>query len=65
MYDHASIVVAPIFVPFLNVGGRKFIGSNSNQGRRGYFHPHAKFQVNAARDSVETLSLVRLLLSVI
>ena len=30
-------------------GGRKFIGSSSNQGGLGYFHPHAKFQVNTAR----------------
>jgi len=56
MYDRAPIVVTPNVCALPERGGRKFTGSNSNQGGLGYFHPHAKFQVNAVRDSVETVS---------
>jgi len=61
MYDRAPIVVTPNVCALPERGGRKFIGSSSssNQGGLGYFHPHAKFQVNAVRvecDSVETVS---------
>jgi len=58
MYDRAPIVVTPNICALPERGGRKFSGSNSNQGGGlGYFHPHAKFQVNnAVRDSVETVS---------
>ena len=59
MYDRAPIVVTPNICALPERGGRKFIGINSNQGGLGYFHPHAKFQVNAVRverDSVETVS---------
>jgi len=55
MYDRAPIVVTPNTCALPERGGRKFVGSNSNQGL-GYFHPHANFQVNnAVRDSVETV----------
>jgi len=57
IYDRAPIVVTPNVCALPERGGRKFVGSNSNnQGGLGYFHPHAKFQVNAVRserDSVE------------
>ena len=56
IYDRAPIVVTPNICALPERGGRKFTGSNSNQRGLGYFHPHAKFQVNAARDSVETVS---------
>lgn len=56
MYDRAPIVVTPNICALPERGGRKFIGSNSNQGGLGYFHPHAKFQVNTVRDSTETVS---------
>lgn len=59
-YDRAPIVVTPNICALPERGGRKFIGSsNSNQGGLGYFHPHAKFQVNTVRverDSVEAVS---------
>ena len=64
IYDRAPIVVTPNVCALPERGGRKFIGStngNQNQGGGlGYFHPHAKFQVNTVRverDSVvETVS---------
>ena len=60
MYDRAPIVVTPNICALPERGGRKFTGSsNGNQGGLGYFHPHAKFQVNTVRverDSVETVS---------
>lgn len=58
MYDRAPIVVTPNTCALPERGGRKFTGNSSgNQGGGlGYFHPHAKFQVNAVRDSVETVS---------
>jgi hypothetical protein len=63
MYDRAPIVVTPNVCALPERGGRKFVGSSSNSnqggggGGLGYFHPHAKFQVNAVRgDSVETVS---------
>ena len=62
MYDRAPIVVSPNVCALPERGGRMFVGSNNNNnnnrnnqggGGLGYFHPHAKFQVNAAvRDSV-------------
>jgi len=58
-YDRAPIVVAPNLCALPERGGRKIIGGNINQGGRGYFHPHAKFQVEAVRverDSSETVS---------
>ena len=60
IYDRAPIVVTPNICALPERGGRKLIGSNSsNPGGLGYFHPHAKFQVNTVRverDSVETVS---------
>lgn len=32
-------------------GGRKFVGSNSNKGGLGYFHPHAQFHVDASSET--------------
>ncbi|KAF8816141.1 hypothetical protein BYT27DRAFT_7051219, partial [Phlegmacium glaucopus] len=48
-YDRAPIVVAPNTCALPERGGRKFIGSNHSKGGLGYFHPHAKFQVDAVR----------------
>lgn len=56
IYDRAPIVVTPNTCALPERGERKFIGSSSNI-ERGYFHPHAKFQVDALRverDSSET-----------
>jgi len=58
-YDRAPIVVAPNLCALPERGGRQIIVGNINQGGLGYFHPHAKFQVDAVRverDSSETVS---------
>lgn len=55
-YDRAPIVVSPNVCALPERGSRKFIGSNGNQGGLGYFHPHAKFQVDPERDFSETVS---------
>jgi len=52
-------VVSPNTCALPERGDRKVIGRNSNKGGLGYFHPHAGFQVDAARvegDSLETAS---------
>lgn len=59
-YDRAPIVVAPNLCALPERGGRNIIGGNINQGGLGYFHPHAKFQVDAVRverDSSETVQV--------
>jgi len=58
-YDRAPIVVAPNLCALPERGGRNFIGGNIIQGGLGYFHPHARFQVDTVRverDSSETVS---------
>ena len=61
MYDRAPIVVTPNVCALPERGGRMFFGNSNGNGNQGglgaggggYFHPHAKFQVNAAVRVVE------------
>jgi len=57
MYDRAPIVVTPNVCALPERGGRKFIGGNSNQGGVGYFHPHAKFQVETVSPTIFSASV--------
>jgi len=44
-------VVTPNTCALPERGGRKFVGSNSNKGGLGYFHPHAQFHVDASSET--------------